>query len=354
MAARKPAAKAAKSTKAAAKAPAKRASGALGAAGKTAARAAGKKAVATKVATQAATKKAPATKAASRKPEPMANTRPATAKSASGAGSTMPAIRVGIGGWTFAPWRGLFYPEDLAQKRELEYASRQLTTIEINGTFYGSQKPESFAKWHDETPDDFIFSLKAPRFATHRRILAEAGESIERFIASGVLELKNKLGPINWQFAPTKQFDEQDFDAFLSLLPKEAGGRALRHAVEVRHESFRNEAFVALARKHGVAIVVAGDSRYLQIADVTAPFVYARIMGTSDAFEHGYDDAALNLWTARMRTWASGGHPAGLETVAKPVAAGKSPREVFLYVISGFKEHNPAAGIALIERLKRA
>jgi uncharacterized protein YecE (DUF72 family) len=356
MAARKPAAKAAISTEAAAKAPAKRASGASG---KTAARAAGKKAVATKVATQAATKKAPAakapaTKAASRKPEPMANTRPATAKSASGAGSTKPAIRVGIGGWTFAPWRGVFYPEDLAQKRELEYASRQLTTIEINGTFYGSQKPESFAKWHDETPDDFVFSLKAPRFATHRRILAEAGESIERFIASGVLELKDKLGPINWQFAPTKQFDEQDFDAFLSLLPKEAEGRALRHAVEVRHESFRNEAFVALARKHGVAIVVAGDSRYLQIADLTAPFVYARIMGTSDASERGYDDAALDLWTARMRTWASGGHPPGLETVAKPVAAGKSPRDVFLYVISGFKEHNPAAGIALIERLKRA
>ncbi|MDQ7981786.1 DUF72 domain-containing protein [Paraburkholderia sp. SARCC-3016] len=263
-------------------------------------------------------------------------------------------MRVGIGGWTFAPWRGLFYPEGLAQKRELEYASRQLTTIEINGTFYGSQKPESFAKWHDETPDDFVFSLKAPRFATHRRILAEAGESIERFIASGVLELKDKLGPINWQFAPTKQFDEQDFDAFLSLLPKEAEGRALRHAVEVRHESFRNEAFVALARKHGVAIVVAGDSRYLQIADLTAPFVYARIMGTSDASERGYDDAALDLWTARMRTWASGGHPPGLETVAKPVAAGKSPRDVFLYVISGFKEHNPAAGIALIERLKRA
>jgi uncharacterized protein YecE (DUF72 family) len=371
MAARKPAAEAAKSTKAAAKAPAKRASGA---AGKTAARAAGQKAVATKVAKQAATSKAPAakpsatkapatkapatrapaTKVASRKPAPTANTQPAAAKSAGGAGSTSSAIRVGIGGWTFAPWRGLFYPEGLAQKRELEYASRQLTTIEINGTFYGSQKPESFAKWHDETPDDFVFSLKAPRFATHRRILAEAGESIERFIASGVLELKDKLGPINWQFAPTKQFDEQDFDAFLSLLPKEAEGRALRHAVEVRHESFRNEAFVALARKHGVAIVVAGDSRYLQIADLTAPFVYARIMGTSDASERGYDDAALDLWTARMRTWASGGHPPGLETVAKPVAAGKSPRDVFLYVISGFKEHNPAAGIALIERLKRA
>jgi uncharacterized protein YecE (DUF72 family) len=416
MAARKPAAKAAKSTTAAAKAPAKRASGAAGktadgaVAGKVAAtttadaKSAAKKAPGTKVAarqvpdikaparkTSAAkvlavkapaakapakkttaanapakkttaakapakkttAAKAPATKATARKPAPTPDARSATAKPAAGAAPTTSTIRVGIGGWTFAPWRGVFYPEDLAQKRELEYASRQLTSIEINGTFYGSQKPESFAKWHDETPENFIFSLKAPRFATHRRILAEAGESIERFIASGVLELKSKLGPINWQFAPTKQFDEQDFDAFLSLLPKESGGRALRHAVEVRHESFRNEAFVALARKHGVAIVMAGDSRYLQIADVTAPFVYARIMGTSDASGQGYDDAALDLWVARMKTWASGGQPAGLETVAKPADAGKGPRDVFLYVISGFKEHNPAAGIALIERLKR-
>ena len=390
MAARKPAAKAAKSTTAAVKAPAKRASGAAGktaagaAAGKVAAtKVAATKAAATKVAatkaaaTKPAARKGPATKVAARKaPAVKAPAKKTTAvkapaakapatkstarelvpspKPAIGAAPTTPTIRVGIGGWTFAPWRGIFYPADLAQKRELEYASRQLTSIEINGTFYGSQKPESFAKWRDETPDDFIFSLKAPRFATHRRILAEAGESIERFIASGVLELKHKLGPINWQFAPTKQFDERDFDAFLSLLPKEAGGRALRHAVEVRHESFRNEAFVALARKHGVAIVMAGDSKYLQIADVTAPFVYARIMGTSDACERGYDDAAVDLWTKRIETWASGGHPAGLETVAKPAAGGKSPRDVFLYVISGFKERNPAAGIALIERLKHA
>ncbi|WP_460902170.1 DUF72 domain-containing protein [Paraburkholderia jirisanensis] len=261
-------------------------------------------------------------------------------------------MRIGIGGWTFEPWRGVFYPEGLTQKRELEYASRQLTSIEINGTFYGSQKPESFAKWHDETPDDFVFALKAPRFATHRRVLAEAGESIERFVASGILELRDKLGPINWQFAPTKQFDAQDFDAFLALLPQQAGGRALRHAVEVRHESFRNPEFVALARKHRVAIVMAGDSKYLQIADVTAPFVYARIMGTSDAHKQGYDAAALGRWTAHARTWAAGGTPAGLETVGENPAAHEA-RDVFLYVISGHKVHNPAAGVALIERLKR-
>jgi uncharacterized protein YecE (DUF72 family) len=345
MTARKTAAKAAKSTSAAVKAPSKRAAGVAGKTAGPAAKAAAKKAAAKEV----AAKKAASPKAAPAPKPPRAAGQPATGAASQAQASN---IRVGIGGWTFAPWRGRFYPADLTQKRELEYASRQLTTIEINGTFYGSQKPESFAKWHDETPDGFVFSLKAPRFATHRRVLAEAGESIERFVASGVLELKDKLGPINWQFAPTKQFDEADFDAFLSLLPKTAGGRALRHAVEVRHESFRNEAFVALARRHGVAIVMAGDSKYLQIADVTAPFVYARIMGTSDAFARGYDDDALDLWTRRMRTWASGGQPAGLETVAKP-AADKRPRDVFLYVISGFKEHNPAAGISLIERLNR-
>ena len=213
----------------------------------------------------------------------------ATRKTAAKAGKAG-QIRIGIGGWTFEPWRGTLYPEGLVQKRELEYASRKLTTIEINGTFYGSQKPSTFAKWHDETPDDFVFSLKAPRFATNRRVLAEAGESVERFLASGVLELKNKLGPINWQFAPTKQFDADDFEAFLNLLPHKVDGREIRHALEVRHESFRDEAFVALARKHGVAIVMAGDSKYPQIADVTAKFVYARVMGTTEQFAQGYDD----------------------------------------------------------------
>jgi len=273
----------------------------------------------------------------------------ATRKTADKAGKAG-QIRIGIGGWTFEPWRGTFYPEGLVQKRELEYASRKLTTIEINGTFYGSQKPSTFAKWHDETPDDFVFSLKAPRFSTNRRVLAEAGESVERFLASGVLELKNKLGPINWQFAPTKQFDADDFEAFLNLLPHQVDGREIRHALEVRHESFRDEAFVALARKHGVAIVMAGDSKYPQIADVTAKFVYARIMGTTEQFAQGYDDKTLELWTKRASDWASGGTPKGLETLGKPAAA-TTPRDVYLYVISGFKTHNPAAGIAMIERL---
>ena len=176
--------------------------------------------------------------------------------------TTKPRIHIGIGGWTYEPWRGVFYPEGLAQKRELEYASRKLTSIEINGTYYGSQKPESFAKWHDETPEDFVFALKGPRFATNRRVLSDAGESIERFFASGVMELREKLGPINWQFMPTKKFDPEDFAGFLKLLPKSVEGQSIRHAVEVRHDSFRTPDFVALARDTVLPSCWPRDSRY--------------------------------------------------------------------------------------------
>jgi len=259
-------------------------------------------------------------------------------------------IRIGIGGWTYEPWRGTFYPDDLTQKRELEFASRQLTSIEINGTFYGAQKPETFAKWRDETPDDFVFSLKAPRFATNREVLADAGRTVARFFAGGVLELKDKLGPINWQLLPTKKFDPADFEGFLKLLPKEQSGRALRHVVEVRHQSFRSPDFIALAREHGVAVVIAGDSRYPQIADATAPFVYARIMGTKETAALGYSDAALDVWAARARAWASGAAVDGLDCVEPPQADGKA-RDVYIYVISGHKVRNPAAAMALIRRV---
>jgi uncharacterized protein YecE (DUF72 family) len=242
-------------------------------------------------------------------------------------------IRIGVGGWTFEPWRGPFYPDKLPQKRELEYASRKLTSIEINGTYYGSQKPASFAKWHDETPDDFVFALKGPRFTTNRRVLAEAGSSIERFFASGVMELRNKLGPINWQFMQTKKFDPDDFAGFLKLLPKTVEGRTIRHAVEVRHESFSTPDFAALARDYGVAIITAADSEYPQITEPTAAFAYARIMGTKEAQPNGYADVDLDKWADQARQWAK-------------------TRDVFLYVISGFKQHNPAAAMALIERLK--
>jgi uncharacterized protein YecE (DUF72 family) len=259
-------------------------------------------------------------------------------------------IRIGIGGWTYEPWRGTFYPNKLPQKRELEYASRQLTSIEINGTFYGSQKPDTYAKWRDETPDGFVFSLKAPRFATNRKALAEAGGTIARFLAGGVTELKDKLGPINWQLPPTKKFDPTDFEAFLKLLPQEADGRALRHVVEVRHESFRSPEFTALAREHGVAVSIAADSDYPQIADATAPFVYARIMGTKETEESGYSDAALDLWAARAKAWASGAAVSGLDRVEPRAVDGKA-RDVYIYVISGHKVRNPAAAMALLRRL---
>lgn len=260
-----------------------------------------------------------------------------------------PRIRVGIGGWTYEPWRGGFYPDGLPQKRELEYASRQLSSIEINGTFYGSQKPESFAKWHDETPDGFVFALKGPRYATNRKVLAQAGESVERFMTGGLLELKDKLGPINWQFAATKKFDPEDFEGFLKLLPGSVEGRTVRHAVEVRHDSFRTPEFVDLARSYGVAVITAADGAYPQIADPTADFVYARIMGTSESEAAGYSPAALDTWAERAKAWAAGRVPDGLQAVGEPPKA--NGREVFLYVISGFKERNPAAARALIERL---
>lgn len=259
-------------------------------------------------------------------------------------------IRVGVGGWTYEPWRGTFYPADLPQKRELEHASRQLTSIEINGTYYGAQKPASYIKWREETPEDFVFSLKAPRFAMNRTVLAEAGNSIARFFASGVAELKEKLGPINWQFLPTKKFEPADFEAFLKLLPQEAGGRPLRHVVEVRHESFGTADFIALVRQYGIGVVIAGDSAYPQIADPTAPFVYARIMGTRAKDALGYSDAALDAWAARARAWASGSAAEGLSYVQRGGGDGK-PRDVYLYVISGHKVHNPAAAAALIKRL---
>jgi uncharacterized protein YecE (DUF72 family) len=259
-------------------------------------------------------------------------------------------VRIGVGGWTYEPWRGAFYPADLPHKRELEYASRRLTSIEINGTFYGSQKPETFAKWRDETPSNFVFSLKAPRYATHRKLLAEAGKSIERFYSSGVMQLKDKLGPVNWQLAPAKTFEPDDFAAFLALLPRDIGGHTLRHVVEVRHVSFRCADFVAMARAHGVAVAIAGDSDYPQISDPTAPFVYARIMGTRAGRELGYTAEELDRWVARAQAWASGRLPDGLEFAGTARGDGQ-PRDVYLYVISGHKVCNPNAAMALIERL---
>lgn len=260
-------------------------------------------------------------------------------------------IHVGVGGWSFAPWRGVFYPASLPQTHELAYASRHLTSIEINATFYRTQKHETFLKWRDATPGDFVFSVKAPRYAVTRRSVGEAADSIERFFDSGVLALGEKLGALLWQFPPTRKYEPAYIEGFLTALPKEREGRPIRHAIEVRHESFATSDFVALARAHGVAIVVAGDSDFPLIADLTAPFAYARIMGTQAAQAKGYDSAHLDLWAERARQWAAGGSPDDL-----PRLAANSPRrgarDVFLYVIRGAKIRNPAAAMALLERLK--
>jgi uncharacterized protein YecE (DUF72 family) len=241
-------------------------------------------------------------------------------------------IFVGIGGWNFAPWRGSFYPKGLTQTRELHYASRELTSIEINSTFYGLQKPATFKKWHDETPEGFLFSVKAPRFVTLRKDLASAASSVERFLGSGVLELGAKLGPINWQLAPEKQFDAKELAAFLALLPPKLEGRAMRHALEVRHASFDCEEFIALAREHEVAVVEAGDSEHPRIQARSAPFSYLRVMGTKASAPKGYAPAALARWQERAQTLSRDG-------------------DVFLYFISGAKERNPHAARALLADL---
>ena len=241
-------------------------------------------------------------------------------------------IYVGIGGWTFEPWRGVFYPEGLTQKKELEYASRQLTSIEINGTYYSSFKPTSWAKWRDETPDGFVFSMKASRFCTNRRVLAEATESVQRYVNQGLVELGDRLGPINWQFMGTKKFDAEDIEAFLKLLPREVGKLPLRHALEVRHASFQDPRFYDLARKHGVAIIYAHDKDFPEIDEPTADFTYARLMGSEEKTKTGYKPADIDKWAKKAKGWAKKG-------------------DVFVYFISGAKVRNPAAAQALIAKL---
>ena len=261
-------------------------------------------------------------------------------------------IRVGVGGWTYEPWRNNFYPPGLVHDRELEYASRKLTAIEINGTYYRLQTPASFAKWREATPDDFVFSVKASRYSTNRRVLGEAGESIEKFFASGMAELGSKLGPIVWQFATTKRFDPDDFAAFLKLLPSTTGGLPLRHVMEVRHESFACPEYLALARQHRVATVFADTDEYPSFADLTADFVYARLMKSEADQPSGYAEDRIAAWAAAATQWAQGGEPIGLHKLEDRPAL-QTPRDVFMFFISGAKERAPAAAMATLAALGR-
>ncbi|MDM0107520.1 DUF72 domain-containing protein [Variovorax sp. J22R24] len=267
----------------------------------------------------------------------------------SGAGER---IRVGVGGWTYEPWRNNFYPAGLPHAQELNYASRQLTAIEVNGTYYSTFKPTTFQKWRDETPDGFMFSLKSSRFATNRKLLATAGDSIKRFLDSGIGELGDKLGPIVWQFMPTKVFDPEDLAAFLELLPRKEGSRELRHVLDVRHDSFRTPEYLALARKHGVATVFTDSEKFPSFADLTGDFVYARLMNSDAKFENGYAPKALDAWADAAKTWAEGGTPAALPRIEDGKAKASRARDVFVYFINGAKEKAPAAAGALIKRLE--
>ena len=259
------------------------------------------------------------------------------------------SVRVGIGGWTYPEWRGSFYPDKWPQKRELEYAASKLTAMEINGTFYSRFKPASFANWANSVPDGFVFSLKASRYCTNRKVLADAGEAIAGFVEQGIVELGDRLGPILWQMAATKRFDADDFGAFLKLLPASHAGVGLRHAVQVRHESFRDPAFVALCRAAGVAIVHADAAAYPAIADVSGDFVYVRLENAVEDEVAGYSAAALDTWAVHARDWAAGGSPDPVALLAEPAA--KAPRDVFVFFINGAKIRAPHGAMALIERM---
>lgn len=260
-------------------------------------------------------------------------------------------IRAGIGGWTFEPWRGVFYPNDVRQKDELAYASRHVSVIEVNSTYYSMQKPESWAKWAAETPEDFVFAIKGSRYCTNRRVLAEAGPGIERFLSQGFTRLGARLGPILWQFMGTKKFDPDDFAGFLSLLPPEWEGAKLRHVVEVRHDSFMTPDFIALCRERGVAICLAEHATYPMIPDVTADFVYARLQIGSDDIPTGYPPEALDLWARRLTAYAEGGLPGDLTPVDPAERPEARERDVFAFFIHEGKVRAPAAAMELLKRV---
>jgi uncharacterized protein YecE (DUF72 family) len=260
-------------------------------------------------------------------------------------------IRIGIGGWNFAPWRNNFYPGKWPQKRELEYASGKLTAIEVNSTFYRPQTAATYANWRTQTPDGFVFSLKAPGFATQTTSLENAAKAIKRFVFAGLAELGDRLGPVSWQFASNRAYARDYFAGFLDLLPAELNGRPLRHVLEVRHESFMCADYLALMRERNLPTVFTDSPQYPSFADLTGEFVYARLMRSESAIETGYPAAALDAWTGRANTWAQGGQPDDLPRIEPARNNPATPRDVYIYFISAAKERNPAAAMALIERI---
>jgi uncharacterized protein YecE (DUF72 family) len=288
----------------------------------------------------------------------------------------MAETRVGISGWTYPGWRGVFYPEGLVQRRELEYASRQMNSVEINGSFYSLQRPSSYRKWHDETPPDFVFAVKGGRFITHMKKLRDVEEPLANFFASGVLRLGSKLGPILWQFPEQFGFYEERFAAFLELLPRtteEAAelakrhgarleGRAwthaehpqpLRHAFEMRHPAFFAPEFVRLLRRHGAALVFADTAqRWPYAEDLTADFVYLRLHGAEHLYASGYTDPQLDWWAERIRAWSSGGEPADAVHASPEPAPAVAERDVYVYFDNDAKVQAPLDAMRLAGRLR--
>ncbi|WP_274628845.1 DUF72 domain-containing protein [Arvimicrobium flavum] len=260
-------------------------------------------------------------------------------------------IRAGMGGWTFEPWEGTFYPGDLPKKQQLQFAARQVPTIEINGTYYRGQTPETFAKWAADAPDGFVFSVKGNRFVTNKKVLGEAAESLKKFWDTGVRELGDRLGPIVWQFAPTKKFEPDDFEAFLKLLQENDGGVPLRHVLEVRHASFGVPEFVTLAAKYKAAICYAHHHDYPEIADVTSDFIYARLQKGEDDVPTAYPPKELDGWVKRARQWAEGGQPGDLPLADPSRKLEQRPRDVFVYFIHEGKIRAPHAAMAFMERV---
>ena len=284
-------------------------------------------------------------------------------------------IRIGISGWRYPPWRGVFYPKGLPQRRELEFASRELSTVEINGSFYSLQRPESYLQWREQTPDEFVFSVKGPRFITHMKKLNDVATPLANFFASGVLALGDKLGPILWQLPPNLGFHPDRLSEFFDQLPRTTAvaarlaeghderltdrawtvtdaDRPLRHALEVRHSTFETPAFIELLRRHDVALVVADTAgKWPFLEDVTSDFVYARLHGSEELYVSGYDDASLDIWAAKIRGWSAGENPPDTRTIATPAAAAPDGRDAYVYFDNDVKVRAPFDAMSLAEKL---